>query len=64
MDGFNAETWSKLADAHRIEHCQTAAREIDTYAESEGPVLRERYQRLAAQWRALAIELSQSNNRQ
>jgi len=60
MDGFSAERWSKLTDAQRIEHCQMAAREIDTYAESAGPILLERYQRLAAQWRALAIALGQS----
>lgn len=60
MDGFSAERWSKLTDAQRIEHSQIAAREIDTYAESAGPILRERYQRLAAQWRALAIALGQS----
>ena len=62
MDGFSAERWSKLTDAHRVEHCQMAAREIDTYAESVGPTLRERYQRLAAQWPALAIALDQSTS--
>ena len=64
MNGFSAERWSKLTDAERIEHCQMSAREADTYAESQEPRLRERYQRLAAQWRALAIELGQPSDRQ
>jgi hypothetical protein len=61
MDGFTAERWSKLTNAERIEHCQMAAREADTFAQSAGPGLRGMYEKLAAQWQALAAEIERTS---
>jgi hypothetical protein len=61
MDGFTAEGWSKLTNAERIEHCQMAAREADTYAQSATPELRVKYEKLAAQWRDLAAEIERTS---
>lgn len=61
MDGFTAERWSELTDAERIEHCQMAAREADTYAQSASAELRGMYEQLAAQWQALAGEIARTS---
>jgi len=61
MDGFTAERWSKLTNTERIEHCQRAAREADTYAQSASVELRGMYQQLAAQWEALAAEIERTS---
>ena len=61
MDGFSADRWSKLTNAERIEHCQMAAREADTYAQSASPELRGMYEQLAAQWRGLAAEIERTS---
>jgi hypothetical protein len=54
MDGFSAESWSKLTNAERIERCSMASREAETFAPSATPHLREVYKTLAAQWVTLA----------
>ena len=61
MDGFTAERWSKLTNTERIEHCEMAAREADTFAKSASPELRTMYEQLAAQWLALAAEIGRTS---
>jgi len=55
---LDADQWSKLTDAERIQHCRTAARQTEAYAKTAGPDLREIiYKDIAAQWDNLADEL-------
>jgi hypothetical protein len=61
MDGFSAENWAKLSNAERMEYCQQAAREAESYSRSAAPELRSVYKQLADQWRALATEIERSS---
>jgi hypothetical protein len=38
-----------------------AAQESETYSKLESPELREMYEKLAAQWRALAVEIERTS---
>ena len=57
MGDFNADEWTKLSVAGRIERCRIAAREAERDAKSAAPELRDFYWKLAAQWRLLSNEI-------
>ena len=57
MDGFTADTWSKMTVSERLEHCRLSAQEAERYASNASPDTRPFYRDMAEQWRKLAAEI-------
>ena len=57
---LDADQWSKVTEAERIQQCRIAARQTEAYAKTARPDLREIYSNLAAQWNNLADEIEAS----
>jgi hypothetical protein len=57
---FDADEWATLAKEQRMQRCVWFGNEARTLAEAAPPKLKEGYLALAAQWLALADEITKT----
>jgi hypothetical protein len=57
---FDADEWATLAKEQRTQRCVSFGNEARTLAETAPPTLKEGYLLLAAQWLALADEITKA----
>ena len=62
-DFFNISTWERLSPAERVAQCREAAQTAQARVPSASPEVKPLYEKLVAEWNALADEIAQRPHR-